>query len=86
MILLHNINSLFLNLYYSAFKSSVGFLKPLEEIAGLESSKPDEDNEVEKKYDKVLNHIRLSNDGYKPHEETYYEKKILALAEQNKVN
>ena len=41
---------------------------------------------IEKKYDKILDHIRLSNNEYRPHTETFYAKQINQLGNEGKVN
>lgn len=42
-------------------------------------------DEDEAAYDKVLDHIRLSNDSYKPHTDKYYSDRMRSFAEENKV-
>ena len=44
-----------------------------------------DDNEDEKEYEKVLDHVRLSNDSFKPHTEKYYAKKMNDFAEKGNV-
>lgn len=45
-----------------------------------------DEDEDEKKFDKVVNHIRLSNDEYKPHTSVYYSKRMKEFAKEGKVN
>jgi len=43
------------------------------------------EDEDEKEYEKVLGHIRLSNDEYKPHTDSYYAKLMRNFAKEGKV-
>lgn len=44
-----------------------------------------EDEEREHKYEKVLDHIRLSNDPNRPHTDNYYAHRMKKFAEEGKV-
>ena len=72
----------------SDIPSSIGYKKPLSDSKFLnnQSTEDVEDDEDEKKYDKILKHIRLSNDPReRDNTENYYAHKIKELAKQKKV-
>jgi hypothetical protein len=75
-----------------AFKTSVSYSKPLSESKFLRKELKSEEkidaldeDEEEKKFDKVLNHIRLSNESDRPNSENFYAHRMNQFAEQNKV-
>ena len=39
----------------------------------------------ERAYDQVLDHVRLSNDAYKPHTDKYYSERMRQFAREDKV-
>lgn len=45
----------------------------------------DDVEQTEKDYEKILDHVRLSNDSFKPHTEIYYSKRMHEFAHQGKV-
>ena len=63
--------------HYRAFQTSITSSRPTPDHVAM-----DED---EAAYDKVLNHVRLSNDSYKPHTDKYYSDRMKHFAEENKV-
>jgi hypothetical protein len=72
-------------MFFSEFKNSISYTKPLDETIPAEKKDLFEEDGMEKKYEKVLNHIRLSNGDDRPNTEQFYVKKIEALGNENKV-
>lgn len=70
--------------------STIGYKKPLSDSKFLSKSSGNdedlEDDKYEKKYDKILKHVRLSNDPReRDNNENFYAHKIKELAKQKKV-
>jgi hypothetical protein len=82
LLFIYTFNFLFLR----DIEMSTGFKKPLSDIKHLNKIEETEQNEIEKRYDRVLNHIRLSNGKDRQHSEYYYVTKINELTEQRKVS
>ncbi|CAF0776090.1 unnamed protein product [Brachionus calyciflorus] len=66
-------------------KTSLDYTKSINESKSFKNQKNVfEQDEIEKKYDKVLNHIRLSNEN-RPNTEQYYANKMNDLVKQDKI-
>ena len=71
---------------YRSFKTSVSYSKPLADSKFLSEEDLDfEEDEDEKKYEKVLDHIRLSNGPDRINNENFYAHKMEQLADNGKV-
>lgn len=64
----------------STYKTNISTSKPIEETLNEKFEEEDE-----KEYDKVFNHIRLSNGPDRPNTDGFYGHKIKTLSRQGKV-
>ena len=64
------------------FQTEVSTSRPISEVPGFKNN---DVNQYEEEYEKILDHVRLSNDSFKPHTEAYYSKRMHAFANEGKV-